>query len=280
MKTIKISKENLRNLKSDFADTIINTTNEHIFFTAKTGKTTIIAYNSGSIVIQGLETDIFYTTIAQKYLPKIKCSAGSDEVGTGDVFGPIVVCACVVQEKDIELLKNLNIQDSKKINDQQIKEIGPKLHKSLVNSLIIMNNEKYNEVIVKNNMNVIKAKLHNRAYLNLSKKINLLEYDCYIDQFTPKSKYFEYLKNEEKIYTDLVFETKAESKYISVACASIIARYAFLIEMEKIENKYNFTIPKGAGTIVDDALIRFNRIQPENLSKVCKMNFKNLQKIQ
>ena len=45
---------------------------------------------------------------------------GSDEVGTGDYFGPITVCAAYVRQDQIHLLKELGVQDSKNLNDEKI----------------------------------------------------------------------------------------------------------------------------------------------------------------
>ena len=53
-------------------------------------------------------------------------SIGSDEVGTGDYFGPIVVTATYVEKDDIEFLEGLGVMDSKKISDDKIRDIAPK----------------------------------------------------------------------------------------------------------------------------------------------------------
>src|SRR5574344_2914602 len=50
---------------------------------------------------------------------------GSDEVGTGDMFGPVVVCASYVSNIDIAMLKEMGIDDSKKLKDEYILEIVP-----------------------------------------------------------------------------------------------------------------------------------------------------------
>lgn len=42
---------------------------------------------------------------------------GSDEVGTGDFFGPMTVVAVYVDAKQIPLLKELGVKDSKNLND-------------------------------------------------------------------------------------------------------------------------------------------------------------------
>lgn len=49
---------------------------------------------------------------------------GSDEVGTGDYFGPMTVVAVYVDAKQIPLLKELGVKDSKNLNDAQIAEIA------------------------------------------------------------------------------------------------------------------------------------------------------------
>lgn len=75
---------------------------------------------------------------------------------------------------------------------------------------------------------------------------------------------------------DLIFETKAESKYLSVAAASMIARYAFLCAWDKMEEHYQCTIPKGAGEEVDRFAASFlERYGYDELSKIAKMHFKN-----
>src|SRR5690625_7158186 len=49
---------------------------------------------------------------------------GSDESGTGDYFGPVTVAAVYVQDHQIELLKELGIQDSKKITDERVRALS------------------------------------------------------------------------------------------------------------------------------------------------------------
>ena len=72
---------------------------------------------------------------------------GSDEVGTGDFFGPIVVCAALVTEETNPKLTELGVTDSKKMSDEIIMAIGPGLSLSYPHSLLILRNPKYNEVI-------------------------------------------------------------------------------------------------------------------------------------
>ena len=61
---------------------------------------------------------------------------GSDEVGVGDFFGPLIVVATYIENKDINYLSNLKIQDSKEMKDSYIKEIGIKLVKRIKNYVV------------------------------------------------------------------------------------------------------------------------------------------------
>ena len=205
--------------------------------------------------------------------------AGSDEVGTGDFFGPVCVCASYLDEKTYQIISGLNLTDSKKLTDEYILKIAPKLIRNVKHSLLILDNEKYNQVIEDNNLNQIKAKLHNQAYINLRKKIKKLPEIIIVDDFCGEEKYYQYLKNEKTI-KNIHFETKAETKYLSVAIAAIISRYAFLTKMNELSDKYQMLFPKGAGTIVDDFTKEFvNRYGLNELKKVAKLNFKNAQRI-
>mgnify|MGYP002236808741 CR=1 FL=1 len=55
--------------------------------------------------------------------------AGSDEVGTGDYFGPVVVASCIVTKEAREKLAHLGIQDSKQVDDAKIRKLAPIIKK-------------------------------------------------------------------------------------------------------------------------------------------------------
>ena len=129
-------------------------------------------------------------------------------------------------------------------------------------------------------MNAIKAKLHNKAYLHLQKKIAQMPSFNVVDQFAEEGLYYHYLKNEKEVFHYLHFETKAEAKYIAVGTSSIIARYAFLKTMDDLSAKYHMDVPKGAGQNVDDFIKQFVATYGKNeLNKVAKIHFANTKKI-
>lgn len=277
-------------------------------FQAKEADTTITLYESGKLMFQGLSADIdanIWIDLEKKHNNRIidiktgkdKTSSkkeanyldtnfdqfntiGSDEVGTGDYFGPIVVTASFVSKEQAPFLHELNIMDSKKITDEKIKEITPKIIDKISYSTCILKPSEYNEFYNKDiNMNKIKAILHNRVLLNMVDKTDNYE-KIVVDQFVNPKKYYEYLEDASRKVQNITFTPKAEDQCLSVACASIISRYIFLAEMEKLSQDLGESVPKGAGSSVDLFAKRVvDEFGFEKLKSVAKLNFKNTDKI-
>ncbi len=205
---------------------------------------------------------------------------GSDEVGTGDFYGPICVCAAYVSQDKIKYLKSLGVNDSKKLSDEKIREIGKKLVKEIPYSQVSLGNEKYNELVLNNmNMNEMKSKLHNQVLLNLKKKFPKVN-NFFIDEFTPKEHYYQYLEGTKEVVEDLNFKTKGESYFPCVAVGSIIARYSFLQKMDLLSKKYGMEFPFGSSSKVDKFTEQFiKKFGKAELLKVCKSNFINYKKL-
>ena len=207
-------------------------------------------------------------------------SIGSDEVGTGDFFGPIVVTATYVSKENIDFLIDLGVRDSKKITDDKIKKIAPDIIKKIPYSTFILTNTSYNKNWSEDlNMNKIKAILHNKVLCAIKNKN--FDYDkIVVDQFVYPKKYYEHIKDASEKVTDITFMTKAEDQCLSVAAASIISRYIFLGEMKKLSKEMNMEIPKGAGPNVDEIGIKIAKEYGFNkLKDIAKLNFKNKDKI-
>ena len=273
---------------------------------AKDGDTVITLYESGKVVFQGKDADLssdFWITTEKinsgkvsvknsstdkksktdSYVnPKIyySSSIGSDEVGTGDYFGPIVVTAAYVPKDKISFLEEIGVKDSKKLTDEDILKIVPKFIKEIKYESIILSNKEYNDFYSADiNMNKIKAILHNKVLFKLSSLVKDYEY-IIVDQFAEKYVYFNYLKNTPNVVRNITFFTKGEDKHLSVACASLISRYIFIKEFDKLSKELNMELPKGAGTNVDDTAKKIvDKYGFEKLKEIAKLNFKNTEKI-
>ena len=225
---------------------------------------------------ESAEINVAEPNISKNWLDELD-QIGSDEVGVGDLFGPIVVVACYLSTKDIEYLKELKIDDSKKFSDTKIREIAPLLMNKLVYSCLVMDNEKLNSCIENGDKKLmLEAKMHNQAHLNVLNKVNKY-LPIYIDQFIPSSTYYYYLSGET-IAPNAHFKTKGESYYPSVAASSIIARYRFLKYMDELNEKYKTKFPFGANKNVDEFLKEFidshGYLETKKLVKAHFTNFK------
>lgn len=280
----------------------------YAIFQAEEGGTIITLYESGKAMFQGISADVdanmwkdLETHLNGKapeenkkkekekkdekelYEERKKYyyinSIGSDEVGTGDYFGPIVVTASFVSKDNIEFLEELGVRDSKKLTDSKIIEIVPKIIKKIPYETVIYSNKEYN-MHLNYNMNKVKAILHNKVLLGLMKKSNFNYDKVVIDQFCFPKNYFGYLKESGNVFRKIDFTTKAEDKCLSVACGSLISRYVFLKEMDKLSKKLKKQIPKGASVKVDEFGKELIKDYGKDILKdIAKLNFKNTDKI-
>ncbi len=274
--SLKLTKEDINKILLEFKDYIEKDPAEYIAYRYKGEDLQINIYYSQKAVFTGALAHEFVA----KLLKKDERMAGSDEVGTGDYFGPVCVCATIVEKEDFTWLYELGVTDSKKLDDQKVLEIAPHLIKKLKHSLLILDNKTYNEIHKQNNLNMIKAKMHNKAYINLLHKGYDVPKIAMIDEFCAPHLYFNYLKDEKEVYRLVQFETKAEDRYLAVAASSVIARYAFLKSLAKMSQTYQIEFEKGAGEAVDKCAQNF--IQKHGikaLNEVAKLHFKNTEKI-
>lgn len=268
----------------------------YVVFQAQDEDTVITMYESGKVMFQGVSADVDSTMWlemdgqSKQDTPEVKekekkyyyCSSiGSDEVGTGDYFGPIVVTASYVKKEDIPYLEELGIKDSKKLTDEKILDIAPKVAKRIKYKSIILSNSEYNlKHGNDNNMNKIKAIMHNKAlYQMVHATTDKYDY-IIVDEFAKENRYYDYIKDSTEIQRGITFMTKAEDKNLAVACSSVISRYIFLKEFDKLSDSLHIPLPKGAGPQVDtigqEIVDKYGR---DKLNEVAKLNFANTRRI-
>ncbi len=276
---MSLSSVQLEALKQFYNNYLLKVNQPYLFFVAVHNDTRINAFNSGKVLLQGDEINSELVAIKSFLNIKHYPAIGSDEVGTGDVFGPVVVCSCYTSLDDLAYLEKLNVRDSKSMSNRDIIKLGPVIAKRLTHSLIILSPEKYNEKTKEGlNLNKIKALLHNHMIIKTTSKVEE-SVPVILDQFCLPTHYFNYLKDEKLVYRDIEFHTKAESVHISVAAASIIARYAFLVKMHQFSKETGFPLKLGASKEVDEQVKQiYDDKGLDTLVKISKMNFKNITK--
>ena len=302
--TLKVSDKTKEQMIEFFEDLRREKTPPYALFQAKDGDTVVTLYESGKVVFQGMDADLcsdFWIATErinsgnavvtdssekkekekkEKVIPIRINSIGSDEVGTGDYFGPIVVTSAYVSRDNIDFLLDLKVKDSKKMTDDQIIKVVPEIIKKIPYQTMILNNKDYNKYKAENfNMNKMKAVLHNKVLYAMKNKGYNYDY-IVVDQFEPPKSYFSHIKDTPYKVNDILFLTKAEDQCLSVACASLISRYIFLREMNKLSKEVNINLPKGANPLVDEVGKKIVKMYgKEKLENIAKLNFKNTEKI-
>ncbi len=295
--TIVVDDEKLLKMQDFYHDNLLNSQGEYVVFMAKVDGVVVTAYTSKKgkhkVTFNGDKAD-YEALIWDNEIKVNEAKApvkeeweyfgnqiGSDEVGVGDFLLPMIVVAAYVRKDQISLLRELGIHDSKKLTDKKIMEIGPRAVKEFDYSKLTLPNEKYNEMLLKNeNLNSLKAKLHNRVLLNMHRDhpdvINI-----FIDEFVSPKTYYGYLNDpDEEIVGNIISKTKGESHFPCVALASVIARYAFLLEVEKLNKKFDMKFPFGAGSKVTEFAKTFiEKYGMEEFDKIAKKNFANYREV-
>ena len=198
--TLKVCEKTKNEMQEFFEDFKRPKTPPYAVFQADDADTVVTLYESGKAVFQGRDADLsakLWMEMERRNNPTKKLEVtnsedkkddkkkkenndpsvynfttiGSDEVGTGDYFGPIVVTAAYVKKEDIPFLEELGIKDSKKMTDEKILEVVPKFYKKIDHSTLVLSNSEYNKRFKDGyNMNKLKAILHNKVLMNLKLK--------------------------------------------------------------------------------------------------------------
>ncbi|MBO5375274.1 MAG: ribonuclease HIII [Bacilli bacterium] len=293
---LKVSEQTREKMIKYYEDKKRDKVIPYVVFQAQDLDTVITMYESGKVMFQGVSADVdadmWREIDGQSKIDKVKLkkeeekyyyssSVGSDEVGTGDYFGPIIVTSAYVRKDQIELIESIGIKDSKKLDDNKILKIAPELIKHIKYKSLIMTNQEYNDKYSDSyNINKIKAIMHNKVLFRMINEENP-EYDYIIvDEFAREQRYYEYLSGNPAIQRGITFMTKAEDKNLAVACASVISRYIFLKEFEKLSDSLHIPLPKGAGKDVDSIGKEVvNQYGKDKLKEIAKINFKNTERI-
>lgn len=288
--TLKLNEEQLQRLIRYYEASKVEPLPPHMKAFFKVADCTVSVYHTHKILFQGEKAQNHYDFWVETFhlLPENENSTawdesdyyslaiGSDESGSGDYFGPLVVCAAYLSEKNLTRVKALQIADSKTLSDAQINEIVPSLLSHIPYSLMILDNTKYNDLIAKGfNLNGLKAYLHAQSHKMLLKKIDQ-DAPIIIDQFASATHYDAYLKQFKDAPKPSLFQVKAESHFACVAIASMIARYAFLKKLKELSLSIEVKLPKGAGPKVDEVAAKLiKQLGERKLKTIAKVHFKN-----
>ncbi|MBS3123793.1 hypothetical protein J4437_04100 [Candidatus Woesearchaeota archaeon] len=259
-----VRKEDLRPLyKEGFVEEEIKTTYEQLRL--KKNNLILVLYTSGKLLLQGKKKEIDETSqllkkhgVGEKqktgtYRSEVGWIIGSDECLKGDTFGGIVVAAVKGDEKVRKQLIELGVADSKKLGDKEILLMAEKIKNITSCQIKSLLPEEYNTF--KGNVTELLNNLHQECASFLMPGMHV------VDKYPGCD-------------VGSIQEEKAESKYVEVAAASILARSTGLKQLDFLSAQAGFTLPKGS-THVSEALKELKE-REYNFKKFVKVDFKNV----
>jgi ribonuclease HIII len=194
---------------------------------------------------------------------------GVDESGKGDYFGPLVVAACYVGPEHLAELEG--VRDSKKLTDEAAQRLSRMIRRTCPYSVVVIGNERYNRLYDEiRNLNKLLAWGHARAIEDLITRqpASLIV----SDQFANPQELQRRLRSR-RIDAVLESRVRAESD-IAVAAASILARAEFLRRLKMLSDRFELSLPKGAGhQVIAAARLFVQKHGFESLGCVAKLHF-------
>jgi len=268
----------------------------HQEFLARGDKIVVNLYINGKVVFGGENKELiqeiqqFLLSIGSRDVKKEKkeyplipvtgTRIGTDEVGKGDYFGPLVIAGVLVAEGKEKELSILGIRDSKTLSETTISNIAIKLRSILTKNeyeVVWISPLRYNLLYKKlGNINRILGWGHARATENLLSNGT----NCNVaiaDQFGDQS-YIEnaLMKKGRKI--ELIQVHKAE-RDMAVAAASILARDKFVYKLREMGEGYGMEFPKGSSNVIEFGKQFIKEYGIDTLANTAKIHFSITQQI-
>ncbi|MHA1248532.1 MAG: RNA-binding domain-containing protein [Candidatus Helarchaeota archaeon] len=235
----------------------------------------IILYKSGSLVYKENEITSEILDHILKIEDEFDYIFGSDEVGKGEWYGPLVVTCVGATPAQIKNLQRIGVKDSKRLKPNKIEEIYHKILKEgVIIETIILPPYKFNSLWIdfKNegkNYNDLIAWAHSKAIKMAIEKLNEVnKIKVVIDKFD-QNKMDLRLQTINRSKVEIVQKSSGESE-IPVAAASIISKKKFEDYLRKLQDEYE---------ISDLKRIQPESLDPRTLFYVAKIHFNNIDDI-
>jgi len=247
---------------------------------AQNPDTRVYVFSTGKLLAQGRGVEVFLDS----YLKEIVCArygvvtAGSDESGKGDYFGPLVVAACRLDRFTAERMLALSVQDSKSVSDERVEETAKAVADALYGaySVVTIGNRRYNELLSRmRSVNRLLEWAHAKALRAVIADTPVGR--VIVDRFGDPQRLRQRLPSDEPF--ELIVVENGERE-LPVAAASILARAHFLKQLRNLSQQLGITLPKGAGSaVISTGKELVKRYGQQVLQQCAKMHFKTTRKV-
>lgn len=260
-----------RNLKR------VSTTNQYELLRIKDGEIDIVVYKTGKLVhnnsaaSKGIVDFILTRERSFDYL------LGSDEVGKGEWYGPLVTTAVALKPDNVIRFREIGVRDSKSLSKKELEKLADEIlaskivHKSVVLMPEIYN-ERYREFAKEGkSLNDFLAWSHATALKDVlasisttSSKIKII-----IDKFDVEKTDLRLERAKIKQPNVEIIQSSKGDTEIPVSVASIIAKHEFEERVDQLSKQF----------IVDLRNSSPEEIEKKILPLVSKTHFRNISKL-
>jgi len=256
----------------------IPTTNKYELLRIKDGDVNIVVYKSSRLVHNDSLASREIIDFILKREREFGYLLGSDEVGKGEWFGPLVTTCVALRPEDILNFRKLGVRDSKLIKKNEIRKLAQEIFKTdVIHRSVILMPEIYNKRYAEfkregKSLNDFLAWSHvtairdNLAYLPAtSAKIKII-----IDKFDVKKTDLRLSRAnlKQRNNVEIIQSSKGDME-IPVSVASIIAKHTFEERVNRLSKQFNLDLRN----------ISPEEIDPKILPFVSKTHFKNISKL-
>lgn len=267
-----------------------HTTNSHELVRIGNDDVLFILYTSGKLVVQSLQAQEkeWKKRLAQRgfhlqdkqqetktnpqetkqdieMIKQAQELIGSDETLKGDTFGGLIVCGAYFKREEHEELKTLGVKDSKQILEEGNMRIAQDLLQRYPDrfSLQALTPAAYNRKLQEANLTATLNELHIAVGQELKERFGKHVFHV-VDEYPGCA-------------AGDVCVVRAESLFLVVAAASIVARYVALRQFVQLSSQAGFVLPRGSSE-VQNALEKLKR-SGKDARNFCKLHFSNVKKI-
>jgi len=177
---------------------------------------------------------------------------GIDEAGRGPIIGPIVIAGVAIELKAVRELAELGVRDSKDLTPSRRKELFPEIMRLVKHAVIV----KVPPALI-DTVNLNRLEIETMAYIVQRVKSLYGEPEVvYMDAVGPAKKMAAEVKRLTGLRGVVVAEPKADTRYVPVSAASIIAKVVRDEEIEELRKVYGV---RGSGYPTDPGTLEWIR---------------------
>jgi ribonuclease HIII len=243
----------------------------------KDGEIDIVVYKSGKLVHNGSQVSREIVDFILTRERSFDYLIGSDEVGKGEWYGPLVVTAVALRSNDVVKLRKIGVRDSKLLGKSEIERLTKEiLALGVVYKNVVLMPETYNERYAEfrkegKSLNDFLAWAHATAIKdvlslvsNESTKIKII-----IDKFDVEKTDLRLQRAKVKQPNIEVIQSSKGDTELPVSAASILAKHSFEERVDQLNEKFDVDLRNNAPESLDR----------EKLHYLAKTHFKNILKL-